>query len=126
MNSPSTGVPPGYIILTENSCALFSTQGDQTVLNWSGMLFTIVPGVSGGIWDGTLSLYARNEQAKQTLNCEINELRGYIQSVEKNKLVFWLTKAPNPWDGQFEVTATYYYSHSTKDFIAEVLKGRVW
>jgi len=126
----SSLVAKGYVIVSQFPCALFSVEGTDTIFNWAGMLFTVVPGMgynSQGVycWDGTLNLYARNEQAKQNLNCEINELRGYIENVEETEVTFWLTKAMNPWDNQFEVTANYYYSHSARDFIAEVIKGPV-
>ena len=119
----SSLVPKGYVIVTQKSCGLFRVEGTDTIFNWAGMLFTVVPGM--GSWDGTLNLYARNEMAKQNLNCEINELRGYIENFEETEVTFWLTKAMNPWDNQFEVTASYYYSHSARDFIAEVIKGPV-
>ena len=123
-------LPKGYLIVTEKPCALFSVEGGEPVLNWGGMLFTVVPGMgynSHGIycWDGTLNLYARNEQAQKVLNCGPQELRGYIQTVEETEVIFWLTKAKNPWDDQYKVTANHYYSHSSKDFIAEAIKGPV-
>lgn len=120
--------PRGYVIVTEKCCALFNAQGTDVILNWCGMLFTVVPGMgynSHGIysWDGTLSLYARNVQAQKSLNCGPRELRGYIEAVEETKVIFWLTKAMNPWEDQYQVTANHYYSHSAKDFIAEAIKG---
>ena len=123
-------IPKGYLIISENPCALFSTEGTDIILNWGGMLFTVVPGMGYNShqiysWDGSINLYARNEQAQKVLNCGPAELRGYIQSVEETEVKFWLTKALNPWDDQYQITATHYSTHSAKDFIEEAIKGPV-